>query len=89
MIEFRWVGRQLQFRERGFQVDASTHFCGVTEFGPWQSVQEEEVGEQELIDRDHAEETADTLASMVLGEPINWSDHDDAWKRAIEKLADA
>ncbi len=38
MIEMRWVGRQLQFRERNFQVDASGSFCGVTEFGTWQTV---------------------------------------------------
>ena len=38
MIEFRWVGRQLQFRERNFQVDASGSFCGVTDFGTWQTV---------------------------------------------------
>jgi len=40
MIEFRWVGRQLQYRERGFQVDAAGAFCGVTEFGPWVTVQQ-------------------------------------------------
>ena len=40
MIEFRWVGRQLHFRERGFQVDAAGSFCGVTEFGPWKIVED-------------------------------------------------
>jgi len=39
MVEMRWVGRQLQFRERNFQIDASGSFCGVTDFGPWQTVQ--------------------------------------------------
>lgn len=38
MVEFRWVGEELQFRERGFQVDAAGAFCGVTEFGQWQTV---------------------------------------------------
>lgn len=40
MIEFRWIGRQLQYRERSFQVDAAGAFCGVTEFGKWQTIQQ-------------------------------------------------
>ncbi len=40
MVEFRWVGRQLQYRQREFQVDASGAFCGLTEFGVWQTVQQ-------------------------------------------------
>ncbi len=35
MIEFRWFNGVLQYRERGFQVDASGAFCGVTDFGDW------------------------------------------------------
>ena len=42
MIEFRWVGKDLQYRERSFQVDASGAFCGVTEFGEWQTVPKQE-----------------------------------------------
>ena len=38
MIEFRWVARELQYRERSFQVDAAGAFCGVTDFGDWQTV---------------------------------------------------
>lgn len=38
MVEFRWVGRQLQYRQREFQADASGSFCGLTEFGAWQTV---------------------------------------------------
>jgi len=40
MIEFRWVNRELQYRERTFQIDASGAFCGVTEFGEWKTVGE-------------------------------------------------
>lgn len=40
MFEFRWVGRQLQYRERGFQADATGSFCGLTEFGVWKTVQQ-------------------------------------------------
>lgn len=40
MIELRWVGRQLQYRERSFQVDASGALCGVTDFGDWKTVQQ-------------------------------------------------
>ena len=38
MIELRWAGKALQYRQRQFQVDASGAFCGVTEFGEWQTV---------------------------------------------------
>lgn len=40
MVELRWVGRQLQYRERSFQVDAAGAFCGLSEFGKWQTVQQ-------------------------------------------------
>lgn len=40
MFEFRWAGRQLQYRERGFQVDASGAFCGLSDFGGWKTVQQ-------------------------------------------------
>lgn len=90
MIEFRWVGRQLQYRQRSFQVDASTHFCGVTDFGPWIVVPDNSQNEEDLIlERDQAEDAANELASLVLGEPIDWAFHDVAWKRAIDKLKSA
>lgn len=43
MNEIRWVadGRgnmQLQHRTRGFQIDASGAFCGVTEWSEWSAV---------------------------------------------------
>ena len=40
MIELRWVNRQLHYRQRAFQVDASGAFCGVTEFGKWIAVEQ-------------------------------------------------
>jgi len=43
MIELRWVGSQLQYRVRDFEVDASTHFCGLTDFGDWMVVPGQEV----------------------------------------------
>jgi len=39
MIELRWVGRSLQYRQREFQVDAAGAFCGLTDFGEWQAVE--------------------------------------------------
>ncbi len=86
MIEIRWVGRQLQFRQRAFQVDAAGAFCGVTDFDDWQTVPEQEIDEATLRERDDAEYAADRLSSLVLGEDIDWPCHDEAWKRAIEKL---
>ncbi len=35
--------------------------------------------------RDRAEEAADKLTSRILGEPIDWSDHDAQWEEAIEE----
>lgn len=46
-----------------------------------------EEAEQTIKDRDAAEETADKIASLILGEPIDWSDHPDAWNRALEKVS--
>lgn len=44
----------------------------------------------ELIDeRDAAENAADKLASLVLGEPIDWSDHAAKWAEAIEQASHA
>lgn len=42
--------------------------------------------EQTLAERDAAEEAADNMASLILGEPVDWTFHDEAWQRAIEKL---
>ena len=39
MVELRWVNRQLQYRCRDFQMDASGALCGLTEFGNWQVVE--------------------------------------------------
>lgn len=43
---------------------------------------------QVINERDAAQNAADELASLVLGEPIDWTFHDDAWARAISKLKD-
>lgn len=40
MIELRWVNRQLQYRQRAFEVDASGAFCGVAEWGHWEIVEQ-------------------------------------------------
>lgn len=40
-----------------------------------------------LIDeRDRAEKAADTMASIILDENIDWSDHEGKWKEAIHEL---
>lgn len=40
-----------------------------------------------IKERDEAEEAADKLASGVLGEPIDWSDHQAKWEEALDALA--
>lgn len=45
MIEMKWLNGKLYFRQRDFQVDASTHFCGLTDFGSWQEVPVEKPGD--------------------------------------------
>ena len=40
MIEIRWVGRVLEFRQRSFQIDASGSFCGLGDFGKWEIVRQ-------------------------------------------------
>lgn len=39
-----------------------------------------------IQERDDAENAADKLASLALGEPIDWSDHSAKWQEAIDKL---
>lgn len=39
-----------------------------------------------IEERDKAQNAADKLASMVLGEPIDWPFHDEAWDRAAREL---
>lgn len=49
----------------------------------------EDAEQTNLIDqRDRAEEAADKLASLVLGEPIDWADHDAKWQEAINQIED-
>ncbi len=38
----------------------------------------------ELANRDRAEEVADTLTSIILGEDVDWPDHDSKWEEAME-----
>lgn len=39
-----------------------------------------------LAERDAAEDAADDLASLILGEPVDWSDHPAKWAEASEKM---
>lgn len=39
-----------------------------------------------IEERDAAEDAADKLASLVLGEPIDWPNHRAKWREAIETL---
>lgn len=43
--------------------------------------------EQLIRERDEAEDAADKMASLILGEPIDWSDHQAKWAEAIESFA--
>lgn len=46
---------------------------------------EDAIADNTIAQRDAAEEAADKLASAVLGEPIDWSDHSAKWAEALEK----
>lgn len=39
-----------------------------------------------IQERDEAQYAADEMASLILGEPVDWPFHDEAWDRAIIKL---
>ena len=45
----------------------------------------EKLETQTIEVRNEAEDAADKLASWILGEPADWSDHQDAWNRAVKK----
>ena len=88
MIELRWMGSELQIRQ-SIGIDAAGALCpGVP--GEWETVpgMKPPASEMQAIEeRDAAEDAADRLASLILGEPIDWPDHQDAWRRADEKAA--
>lgn len=47
-----------------------------------------DIEELYLIQRDEAENAADAMASLVLGEAVDWPLHDVAWQAAIDVLKD-
>lgn len=66
-------------------------YCGIKFIGLTTNDEPSEYyPEQAIVDavseRDAAQDAADTMASLVLGEMIDWAFHDDAWRRAIEQL---
>jgi len=40
-----------------------------------------------VAERDEAQNAADRMASLILGEPVDWAFHNEAWKRAIDHIA--
>jgi hypothetical protein len=46
----------------------------------------EQIETTTIHQRDRAEEAADKLASAILGEPIDWPDHDAKWAEALEEV---
>lgn len=84
---------QLQYRNNIPCCDASGAIAAFDEDPNWKDVPTVH-GNGLLIDgldrtceeRDEAENAADRLASLVLGERIDWADHGDAWQRAINLL---
>lgn len=52
-------------------------------------LKEEAAHEITIGQRDAAQDAADTMASLILGEEINWAYHDAKWREAIEKLEDS
>lgn len=47
---------------------------------------EEQAHEQTVSQRDAAQDAADEMASLILGEAIDWAFHDEKWQQAIEKF---
>ena len=88
MIELRWMDGELQMRQ-SIGIDAAGALCpGVP--GEWETIQRTNspnLEMQTIEERDAAEDAADKLASLILGEPIDWPDHQDAWERAIAKAS--
>jgi len=66
-------------------------YCGInfvrksTDGEPGEYLPASEI-DQVIEERDTAQDAADEMASLILGEPIDWAFHDDAWRRAIEQL---
>jgi hypothetical protein len=61
----------------------------IARFAPQATAQTTQEGELEEViqERDEAEAAADKLASLVLGEAIDWSDHPGKWQEAIEEFS--
>ena len=49
------------------------------------SDKEDSMATTTINQRDRAEDAADKLASAILGEPIDWPDHDAKWSEALEE----
>jgi hypothetical protein len=49
-----------------------------------EAARQDAIADNTVAQRDAAEEAADKLASLILGEPIDWPFHDAKWKEAIE-----
>ena len=49
------------------------------------SDKEDSMATTTIDQRDRAEDAADKLASAILGEPIDWPDHDAKWSEALEE----
>lgn len=47
---------------------------------------DDELWDQTLRERDHAQSQLDKLTSLILGEPIEWMFHDAKWQEAIDVM---
>lgn len=77
MVEFRWIGRELQYRERSFEVDASGAFCGLTDFGDWRTVSSPFLQTQVESEARKASHTTDPKGSRVNYRPTTTEAGDD------------
>ena len=72
MIQLRWRGRTLEYRQRSFQVDASGAFCGVTDYDEWRAVGDfvdERAWSHVEIDRETAVDADSQLCWIGHGMP--------------------
>ena len=83
MVEFRIVNGQLQYRQRGFQVDASGAFCGVTDFFGWRGIEEvdtpkspEPCPPDNLKDDDFSRETLIAICEAAVTNVKQWANRD-------------
>jgi hypothetical protein len=86
----QWMGTArvaLQHFRYHCQESARSEISG--DAGSIELYREEEAHARTVDQRDRAQDAADEMASLILGDNIDWAFHDAKWAEAIEKLQDA